>query len=79
MQDQPDTRITMAQAAKILGVSAGTVRRLIRLGHLEDAGRRPSPLRDAAILVRRADVERLAEEGWPGRVVRRRDRGSAPR
>ena len=54
--------IGAADAAKILGVSQRRVQQLVEGGHLEKVttiGR--------SMLLRRADVERLAEEGWPGR------------
>ena len=50
-------RLTLEGAAQLLGVSASTVRRMLRSGHLEHvatgSGRRP---------IRRADVERLRQE-----------------
>lgn len=61
--------IDLNESAKTLGVSTDHVRTLIRRGYLAKAGERPSRSRHIpAILVRRADVERLAEEGWPGRI-----------
>ena len=64
--------IDLHEAAQILHVGADHVRKLIRRGHLEQAGQRPSRSRHTpAILVRRAEIERLADEGWPGRLRRR--------
>jgi hypothetical protein len=61
--------IDLSGSAKILRISSDHVRSLIRRGYLEKAGERPSRSRHTpAILVRRADVERLADQGWPGRV-----------
>jgi Helix-turn-helix domain len=58
-----DQLVTTAQAASMLGfTSTARVRQLIEEGHLEEAGRA-----GRVILLRRADVERLAREGWPGR------------
>jgi hypothetical protein len=55
--------IDTAEAARLLGVTRQNVNLMIRRrGLLEAVVDRPRLL-----LVRRADVERLAREGWPGR------------
>ena len=58
-----DQFITVPTAAKILGVGRRRAHQLVVEGHLEVAGRA-----GRAVLLRRADVERLARKGWPGRL-----------
>lgn len=55
----------MSRAATMLQISSSAVRVLIRRGFIAEAGRA-----DGAILLHRADVERLRRDGWPGRRVR---------
>lgn len=81
MIEEPHRRelIDLSTSARILGVSSDHVRTLMRRGYLAKAGERPSRSRHTpAILVRRADVERLADEGWPGRIRPRGADGAPP-
>lgn len=55
--------IDTAEAARLLGVSRQNVNLMIRRRGLLD----PVIDRPRLLLVRRADVERLATGGWPGR------------
>lgn len=55
----------MSRAATMLQISSSAVRVLIRRGFIVEAGRA-----DGAIMLHRADVERLARDGWPGRRVK---------
>jgi excisionase family DNA binding protein len=57
--------LTTPMAARRLGITRQRVLQLIAEGHLEAAGRA-----GRVVLLRRADVERLAREGWPGRRQR---------
>jgi excisionase family DNA binding protein len=57
--------VTAKEAAEILGISYRRVHQLVDAGFLPEAGR---PAR--VLLLRRADVEWLAREGWPGRRPR---------
>lgn len=71
----PRDLIDLNASAKLLKVGTDHVRTLIRRGYLAKAGDRPTrSRRTPAILVRRADVERLAAEGWPGRIRPRAER-----
>jgi excisionase family DNA binding protein len=54
-------------AAEILGVTRARVVQLIHEGILPTAG-----VISGAYVLRRADVERLAREGWPGRRAARK-------
>ena len=58
MSQESDEWMTAAQAAKLLGVSAETLRRYVRLGQLP-ALRLPS----GYIRIRRSEVEKLLREG----------------
>jgi len=60
--------VTVKQAAEIIGISTRWVYQLLADDTLHEAGRA-----GRTILLARADVERLATEGWAGR--RRRSRG----
>lgn len=57
MAGDPDEWMTAADVAKLLGVSAETVRRYVRLGELP-ANRLPSK----HIRIRRADAEKLLRD-----------------
>jgi excisionase family DNA binding protein len=54
--------VTVTEAATLLHLSTRRVQQLIASGFLERVGQAGH-----VILLQRADVERLAREGWPGR------------
>jgi hypothetical protein len=58
--------VSVAEAASILGSSERRVHQMLAEGLVEEAGRAVQ-----TILLRRADVEGLAREGWQGRRSRR--------
>jgi hypothetical protein len=63
----PTDLIGARDAAEILGVSVAHVHNLVhRYGFLT-----PTTRVGQILLFRRADVERLAREGWPGRRQQR--------
>jgi excisionase family DNA binding protein len=55
--------IGTAEAGRLLGVSRTYVLQLVKKYHVLEAPVSTPRL----VLLRRADVERLAREGWPGR------------
>jgi excisionase family DNA binding protein len=62
-----DQLLTVTQAAAILGVSGARVRQMVDEGKLREVGRAGT-----AILLHRAEVERLAAERQARRERRRR-------
>lgn len=64
--------VDVTKAAEILGISRRRVQQLAAEGLLGEPGRVGS-----ALLLHRADVERLAREGWPGRRAVNSDGGTA--
>jgi excisionase family DNA binding protein len=53
--------LNVAQAAELLGISGRRAYQLLHDGIL------PSERIGSQIVIKRADVERLARDGWPGR------------
>jgi excisionase family DNA binding protein len=63
--------IGSAEAAKVLGISRQRFHKMVRV----DGMLHPAVDRPRTMLFRRAEVDRLAREGWPGR---RQRQGSDP-